>query len=215
MLALDRMGRRQLEHPRRHARDGAGLRHRCDHPAQRRPTSSTTTSSRSGSRPSPAPRCSTTAGTATRTLLLVRGVEAGYGERPVLRDVNLELHEGEIVALLGTNGAGQVDAAEGDQRRGRGRPRRHRARRPRHHPRPAERDRRARHRADARRQGRVRLADGPGEPRTRRMDQPPRSGRCQGGHRRGASRRSRSSANDSTLPPPTCPAGSSRCSRWR
>ena len=41
------------------------------------------------------------------TLLLVRGVEAGYGERPVLRDVNLELQEGEIVALLGTNGAGK------------------------------------------------------------------------------------------------------------
>ena len=41
------------------------------------------------------------------TLLLVRGVEAGYGERHVLRDVNLELQEGEIVALLGTNGAGK------------------------------------------------------------------------------------------------------------
>ncbi len=41
------------------------------------------------------------------SLLLVRGVEAGYGERTVLHDVNLELSEGEIVALLGTNGAGK------------------------------------------------------------------------------------------------------------
>ncbi len=40
-------------------------------------------------------------------LLLVRGVEAGYGERTVLHDVNLELNEGEVVALLGTNGAGK------------------------------------------------------------------------------------------------------------
>jgi ABC-type branched-subunit amino acid transport system ATPase component/sugar phosphate permease len=41
------------------------------------------------------------------TLLLIRGVEAGYGERPVLHDINLELNEGEVVALLGTNGAGK------------------------------------------------------------------------------------------------------------
>lgn len=40
-------------------------------------------------------------------LLLVRGVEAGYGDRRVLHGVDLELVEGEIVALLGTNGAGK------------------------------------------------------------------------------------------------------------
>jgi ABC-type branched-subunit amino acid transport system ATPase component/MFS family permease len=40
-------------------------------------------------------------------LLLVRGVEAGYGDRRVLHGVDLELAEGEIVALLGTNGAGK------------------------------------------------------------------------------------------------------------
>ncbi len=40
-------------------------------------------------------------------LLLIRGVEAGYGERPVLHGINLELNEGEVVALLGTNGAGK------------------------------------------------------------------------------------------------------------
>jgi ABC-type branched-subunit amino acid transport system ATPase component/predicted MFS family arabinose efflux permease len=40
-------------------------------------------------------------------LLLVRGVEAGYGDRRVLHGIDLELVEGEIVALLGTNGAGK------------------------------------------------------------------------------------------------------------
>jgi branched-chain amino acid transport system ATP-binding protein len=40
-------------------------------------------------------------------LLLVRGVEAGYEGRPVLRAVDLDVAEGEIVALLGTNGAGK------------------------------------------------------------------------------------------------------------
>ena len=40
-------------------------------------------------------------------LLLVRGVDAGYGDRQVLFGVDLDVKEGEIVALLGTNGAGK------------------------------------------------------------------------------------------------------------
>jgi ABC-type branched-subunit amino acid transport system ATPase component/predicted MFS family arabinose efflux permease len=40
-------------------------------------------------------------------LLLVRGVDAGYGGRQVLFGVNIDVKEGEIVALLGTNGAGK------------------------------------------------------------------------------------------------------------
>jgi branched-chain amino acid transport system ATP-binding protein len=40
-------------------------------------------------------------------LLLVRNVDAGYTGRQVLFDVNIDVKEGEIVALLGTNGAGK------------------------------------------------------------------------------------------------------------
>ena len=40
-------------------------------------------------------------------LLLVRGLNVFYGNVQVLFDVDLEIDEGEIVALLGTNGAGK------------------------------------------------------------------------------------------------------------
>ena len=40
-------------------------------------------------------------------LLLVRGINAGYDGRQVLFGVEVDIKEGEIVALLGTNGAGK------------------------------------------------------------------------------------------------------------
>ncbi len=40
-------------------------------------------------------------------LLLIRGVDAGYDGRQVLFGVDIDIKEGEIVALLGTNGAGK------------------------------------------------------------------------------------------------------------
>ena len=40
-------------------------------------------------------------------LLLVRNLDAGYGGRQVLFGVDIDVKEGEIVALLGTNGAGK------------------------------------------------------------------------------------------------------------
>ena len=42
----------------------------------------------------------------TTNLLLLKGVEAGYDNRTVLHGIDLRLDEGEVVALLGTNGAG-------------------------------------------------------------------------------------------------------------
>lgn len=42
------------------------------------------------------------------TLLEVRGLEAGYGGIPVLFGVDLDVGEGEIVAVLGANGAGKT-----------------------------------------------------------------------------------------------------------
>jgi branched-chain amino acid transport system ATP-binding protein len=40
-------------------------------------------------------------------LLTVRGVEAGYGARQILFGVDLDVAEGEVVALLGANGSGK------------------------------------------------------------------------------------------------------------
>jgi ABC-type branched-subunit amino acid transport system ATPase component/MFS family permease len=40
-------------------------------------------------------------------LLILRGVRSGYDGRPVLHGIDMDLEEGEIIALLGTNGAGK------------------------------------------------------------------------------------------------------------
>lgn len=40
-------------------------------------------------------------------MLELRAVQAGYGPAPVLRDVSLSVGEGEIVTLIGSNGAGK------------------------------------------------------------------------------------------------------------
>lgn len=41
-------------------------------------------------------------------LLQLEGVYAGYAGNPVVRDLNLEVGEGEVVALFGPNGAGKT-----------------------------------------------------------------------------------------------------------
>ena len=42
------------------------------------------------------------------TLLRTEELSAGYGPVSVLHDLNLEVHEGEIVVMLGANGAGKT-----------------------------------------------------------------------------------------------------------
>jgi branched-chain amino acid transport system ATP-binding protein len=42
------------------------------------------------------------------TLLEARGLRTGYGRLPVVFNIDLEVNEGEIVALLGANGAGKT-----------------------------------------------------------------------------------------------------------
>jgi branched-chain amino acid transport system ATP-binding protein len=44
----------------------------------------------------------------TRTVLAARGLHAGYGPVEVLRDVDVEVAAGELVALLGANGSGKT-----------------------------------------------------------------------------------------------------------
>ena len=44
----------------------------------------------------------------TTPLLEIKGLSAGYGEVPVLRDIDLLIHPGEIVTLVGSNGAGKT-----------------------------------------------------------------------------------------------------------
>ncbi len=41
-------------------------------------------------------------------MLLVKGIEAGYGAIQVLKGVDLEINRGEIVTLIGANGAGKT-----------------------------------------------------------------------------------------------------------
>ncbi len=40
-------------------------------------------------------------------MLEIKGLEAGYGQMKVLHGVDIQIGEGEIVALLGSNGAGK------------------------------------------------------------------------------------------------------------
>ncbi|NYD57183.1 branched-chain amino acid transport system ATP-binding protein [Nocardioides marinisabuli] len=50
---------------------------------------------------------STPDGPSSNVVLEVQSVDAGYGAHTVLRDVSLDVREGEIISLLGHNGAGK------------------------------------------------------------------------------------------------------------
>ena len=40
-------------------------------------------------------------------MLNIKNLNAGYGEMPVLKDINLVISQGEIVSVVGSNGAGK------------------------------------------------------------------------------------------------------------
>jgi len=46
--------------------------------------------------------------TATTAVVEARGVAAGYGSQPVIHDIDLLVEPGEVVGLLGANGAGKT-----------------------------------------------------------------------------------------------------------
>ena len=48
----------------------------------------------------------------TEPMVQVRGLRKRYGERTVVDGVDLDVHEGEIVGLLGANGAGKTTTVE-------------------------------------------------------------------------------------------------------
>jgi urea transport system ATP-binding protein len=44
----------------------------------------------------------------TNPLLSIQGLDAGYGESPVLRNIDLEVMPGQVVCLMGRNGVGKT-----------------------------------------------------------------------------------------------------------
>lgn len=44
----------------------------------------------------------------TNALLSIQGLDAGYGESPILRDINLDIQPGQVVCLMGRNGVGKT-----------------------------------------------------------------------------------------------------------
>ena len=218
VLPLDRLDLRPLRHPLGDARPGPAVHHRQLSSSAARRSVIDADIAQVWRAPAARSEALYQRRQGQADLLLVRGVSAGYDDRQVLFDVDIDVKEGEIVALLGTNGAGKstlLKAISGVVEADRGavvldgRDITHA---------PPNEIAALGHQPDAGRSGRVRLADRRREPAPRRMDPPPRPGRRRGGDRPRCSSCSRccASAVDVAGRRPVV-AASSRCSRsaWR
>ena len=54
-----------------------------------------------------APRVPTAAGAAPKPVLQVRNLQAGYGDKVILRDVSFTLNDDDFFAIIGPSGAGK------------------------------------------------------------------------------------------------------------
>ncbi len=43
-----------------------------------------------------------------RTCLVIKNLSSGYGEKPVLSDIDIKVDSGEIVTIIGPNGSGKT-----------------------------------------------------------------------------------------------------------
>ncbi len=120
-------------------------------------------------------------------LLLARDVDVHYDNVQVLFGVNMEVDEGEIVALMGTNGAGKSTLLKAISGPGAGQRGRRHLRRPGHDPHPARRDRRQAGRGRRpRRPGRVHAAQRGRQPAAGGLEPQVALARGEGRHRAGA-----------------------------
>ena len=148
--------------------------------------------------------------TTSAKLLEVERIESGYGRTRILKGVDLALHEGEVVAIVGPERRRQDDPAEHDQRSHHCPWRRDPLRRRGDH-----RHSRLPHRAPRHRALPGRAAHLPAADAWRRISSPASSPATDGAMPSCATRRSRCSRSwPSAAPrsPAACPAGSSRCS---
>ena len=129
------------------------------------PTSSPPISAPNGSSAAPAPTdADRAAHAASKPLLVVEQVRAGYAGSVVLEDLSLIVHEGEAVALLGRNGVGKTTTLRAITGTVRSSRRPHHAGRHRDHQRAALRDQPAGHLAGAGGPPAVPQPDGAGQP---------------------------------------------------